>query len=174
MLFEMTLQTNNFLPVYRCNIGYSLNSELNICIDTGSAITIFYMSVERAKLYFPNMKLISNAFETRNADGSKTLSDLYIIPEFILTDDNNKKLIIENLYCLFSKGRIKGINILLSGEIFLNTKMTISFVKKDDKPRRMWYIDTFGKDKNILQMKMHQDLEGKLVGFPAFYKGTKV
>lgn len=119
MVYEFDLIKGKTLPIFLNRFG-NIKNAMNICFDTGCGITTLYMDEDTAKILFPNIQKTSIDANLHDANGGSVRQDLYIIPDFVLKDNNHAKLHIRNLYCCLSNANMHQIDILLSGAIFLS------------------------------------------------------
>ena len=90
---------------------------------------------------------------------------VYKIPEFVISDDNNNSIHIKNFHFILADARKKGIDILLSGGVFYNTKFVITpRIDKDGKVSRMCMIET--KDERVTLVVEERTKDGNVWGYP--------
>ena len=161
MKYEFILLNKNSLPIFRNNLGRNELS-MNICLDTGCGITTFYTSIDTIKTMYPNIRDANEAVYLRNASGQMMPHSLYIIPDFSIIDRCDSILHIKDLYCCLSNANIPQIDVLLSGNIFYNTKMTITPLRNNEthKPYRVLSVDTFKDDRDTLYMQGQKTKDG--------------
>ena len=168
MVYSFVLLNGVGLPIFTNKLGST--TDFNICLDTGCGLTTLYLDNETVKLLYPDAKKANISVEMKNADGDVCTTEVYIIPTFVLVDNNNEKLIVKNLYCIISDAEMDNIDILLSGNVFFNTSLTITPNKIDDNPQRVIRVDTLRDNRHFLFMEPAKDKSDKIIGYPAFLR----
>lgn len=122
------------------------------------------------KKMFPSIEDTGDFIESKNANGSINKESKYIIPKFVLTDNDSNKIIIQNLYCTISN--VKGMNfhILLSCSIFYSAKLVIMPVKVEGGLIRKVFIETFINGRDTLTLQECKADNGRVIGYPALFK----
>ena len=152
MVYEFNLINEKSIPIFVNSVVNSKNI-LNICFDTGCGITTFYMDYNTIKMLYPDIQETNINASINDANGGMAQQPLYIIPDFILKDNNNSELHIINLYCCLSEASIPPIDVLLSGSAFYNTKLSISPRRNSNGAYRSLEIDTFNDSRDTLYMQ---------------------
>ncbi len=166
MIFNFCLENKSILPVFRSDLGTELRS-FDVCYDTGCVLTRFYMTESKVKSRFPEIVRLDRTVDSRNADGDVTPTTLYVIPDFVLTDDEGKKLHITDFYCSIMGRSFPGIDVLLSGSISYNARTIITPYRDEDVVGRRLIIDTFEERKDTLSM-FAKTSNGIITSFPTY------
>lgn len=154
MKYEFILENGRSLPIFINEIGIN-NAPMNVCLDTACGLTTFYMGYDLVKTLYPNIKRTGDTVDFINANGKRDRQSIYVIPEFILTDNAKNTLHIRDFYCSIVDINMSKIDILLSGDVFYNTKISVT-PKRDKETKeayRAFLVNTFGKKRNTLFMQ---------------------
>ena len=165
MKYEFVLEQKTTLPIFRNEIG-SIEQKvgMNICFDTGNNITTFYnMTPDFLQMLFPDIQNADEEVDVRSADGNRITSCLYIIPDFMLIDKDNRILHINNMFCRLDDSKIKMIDILLAGDVFYNSSATVTPKRTEDGKGyyRALKVNTLHEGKNTLVMQRIENDAGK-------------
>ena len=142
--------------------------DFRICLDTGCGLTTFYMDMDILKVLYPDIQDANITVDMTSADGVITNNLVHIIPNFYMTDNDGKRILIKDLHCVVSSARMKKIDVLLSGNIFCSAGLTIIPQKdKHEIAKRYIIIDTLDDNRCILIMKPLRNSNGKIRNEPS-------
>lgn len=159
MKFRFFLNKGITIPIFKNKLGVS-NTQLSVCLDTGCGLTTFYMSYKTVKAMYPDISKTDDMVTCLSANGEEDSHDVYIIPEFVLTDKDNNKLYIKNLYCCIENITMPHIDILLSSSIFFNADVIIKPIKMNtpESTYRAFIVDTYdNRDSLIMQCHINKN-----------------